>query len=111
MRRNRRGSEVRNARSRGRRRTLGTDPATPATTKAALPLSGSQAARRSPGAERHPVRALDRNRLAAAAAGARIRLRHDLLAPPARLATGRGLRAPAPTAPSEAASCRTTRLL
>jgi hypothetical protein len=49
-------------------------PATPTTTKAALPLSGSQGARRSPGAERHPhpVRALDRNRLTAAAAGARL---------------------------------------
>src|SRR6266480_4622625 len=94
MRRNReRGSEVRNARSRGRRRTLGADRATPATTKAAMPLSGSRATRRPQGAERDPVRALDGDRVAAAAAEARLRLRHDLLASPPRLAKGRRLRA------------------
>jgi transposase len=50
------------------------------------------------------VRPHDRNRLAAAPAGARLRLRDDLLAPPPRVATGRRLRAPPPAAARQAPS-------
>src|SRR5713101_2025016 len=68
---------------------------------AALPPSRPQATRRPQGAERDPVRAHHRDRLATAAAGARLRLRHDLLAPAPRLATSRRLRAPPPTPPRQ----------
>jgi transposase len=46
-----------------------------------------------------------------AATRARFRFRHDLLAPPARLAAGRRLRAPPPVAPGEAAPGRAARPL
>jgi transposase len=61
--------------------------------------------------ERDPVRAHDRDRLATAAAGARLRLRHDLLAAPARLATGRRLAAAARTAARAASPVRPARPL
>jgi hypothetical protein len=61
--------------------------------------------------KRDPVRAHHRDRLATAAAGTRLRLRHDLLAPPARLAPGRRLAAAARTAARPAPTGRPARPL
>jgi hypothetical protein len=61
--------------------------------------------------ERDPVRAHDRDRLAATPARARLRLRHDLLASPARLATGRRLATAARTAARPAPPRRAARPL
>jgi transposase len=91
----------------GRRRPVGADRAASAKHDTALPPSGPQANRRPQGAERDPVRALDWYRLAAAA----VRLRYDLLAPPARLATGGRLAASPRTPPCQAPSGRATRPL
>ena len=54
--------------------------------------------------DRHPLRAQERHPLGDAAAGAGLRLRRDLLAPPARLAGGRrlGPAAPGPARPARA---------
>jgi hypothetical protein len=61
--------------------------------------------------ERDPVRAHDRDRLATTPARAWFRLRHDLLASPARLATGRRLAAAARTAARSASPGRPARPL
>jgi hypothetical protein len=80
----------------------GTDRATPPKEDTTLPPSGPQADRRSTSAERNPLRAHNRDRLAAATAGARLRLGYDLLAssvrveaiPPVRGKRGRPRRRP-----------------
>src|SRR6516165_2608531 len=68
------------------------------------------APRRPQGPRRNPVRAHHRDRLAAAPARTRLRLRHDLLAPPPRVAAGRRLPAPPPTPPRQVAPDRPARL-
>jgi DDE family transposase len=82
-----------------------------ATQAAPLPTPGSQTARRPQSLHRNPIRAHDRDRLAAAAAGARLRLRHDLLAAPPGVAAGRRLRPSAPTSSRQAAASRPARPL
>ncbi len=86
-------------------RAVGADRAAAAEDGAPLPLSGSQAAARPPGAARDPVRAAHRDRLAPPAARARLRLRCDLLAAPRRVAAGRRVGAAA-RAPARALARR-----
>src|SRR5450756_905891 len=93
------------------RRALGADRAAAARASAALALPGAQAPAGAPGAVRHPLRAAQRQRLAASAARAGLRLGHHLLATPRRVAVGRRLGRAARPAAGAPASRRRDRLL
>ena len=63
------------------------------------------------GTYRHLVRAEDRHRLGRPSAGDGLRVRHDVLAPPGRLAEGRRLGQAAPVAAGRTATSRPDRLV
>jgi hypothetical protein len=73
---------------------------------AASQIPGTPAGTGSSGAVRDHLRAANRNSVGASAAGAWLRLRHELLAAAAGLAGNRSLGSPAPCSAAAAATCR-----
>ena len=74
-------------------------------------ISGTQTDLQSGGTHRHPLRAQERDGLERLALGNGLRLRHDLLAPTARLAKRGGVGTPPPRAPGTAPCRRPNRLV